>query len=397
MARFSSLAVALVVGIVLLLTVPGVLATGGTDGLGTGGPTVGSIAAPGPNGNASLALAHGHNLSSYFWGTSVSPRVPLAPYEGDLVAGTPTNVVVWPGAFAGDDYNPLGNYARGTIWTYGNAQSTPPSNESEFVAWCRSINCTAIFQVPGEIDNPAIAADIVAYTVNRTYTGPIWEGGVEVNVTIPGLDFRPAFWEIGNEPALWPFWGEPWGTWSAYQTPSPLQYAQEVNSYVRAMDAANGSYTPRIIGLPGIGRASSLATPATWIKDDISLNGPNLSGIAIHIYPARNLPSGQTALVNFYNQIERLDASSLDGRIGLDEAAILTACQLAACGPDANATLPIFITEVGTSLSHSSFGPYSLGFPGAIGMALEGIQAMSLPNTTIASLDLYQAVADTTN
>jgi hypothetical protein len=307
------------------------------------------------------------------------------------------NVVVWPGAFAGDDFNPLANDAEGVIWTSGNQQTSPAVNESQFVAWCRAINCTAIFQVPGEIDNPSIAADIVAYTVNQTYTGPVWEGGTEVNVTMPGLDFRPAYWEIGNEPALWAYWDEPWGHWNSYRTPNSAEYAQEEQAYFLAMEGANRSYRPGLIGLPGIGKASSLDDPSDWIDDIVSLNGPNLSGIATHIYPARTLLSGQNALVQFYDQIGATDDSSFFARVNDFETPIVTACRTYTCGPDANASLPIFVTEVGTSLSHSSFGDYSLGFPGALGMVVESIQAMSLPNSTVTSFDLFQSVADTTN
>ncbi len=397
MARFSWSAVALVVAAVLLLTLPGSLASGAGGPPGPSPVASNPLAPPGPNENASLSLAAGHNLSSQFWGTSVTSRVRLAPNEGDLTAGTPVHVVVWPGAFAGDDFDPLANGGRGIIWAGYNSQVTPSTNESQFVTWCESINCTAIFQVPGEIDNPSIAADIVAYTVNKTYTGPVWEGGTEVNVTMPGLDFRPAFWEIGNEPALWAFWDEPWGQWNNYQTPNPTEYAQEEYNYIRAMDGANRSYVPGMIGLPGIGKASSLESPTAWIDAVVSLNGPNLTGIATHIYPARNIPSGQTGLVQFYNQLEGLDPSSFEQRAEVQERATVGACKLYQCGPDSNASLPLYITEVGTSLSHSSFGGYSETFPGVIGMSLEAIQAMSLPNSTIASIDLYQSVADTTN
>ncbi|MGA8536849.1 MAG: hypothetical protein WB789_05595 [Thermoplasmata archaeon] len=397
MAHFSWSAAALVIAAVTLLTLPGSLASAGAGPGGFPSPGAGPSSPIGPNENATLTLEAGHNLSSLFWGTTVSPRARLLPNEGSLTTGTPVSVVVWPGAFAGDDYDPLANDARGVIWTSGNQQTTPSVNESQFVAWCRAINCTAIFQVPGEIDNPSIAADIVAYTVNQTYTGPVWEGGTEVNVTMPGLDFRPAYWEVGNEPALWPFWDEPWGEWNHYQTPDSAQYAHEENAYFLAMDGANRSYRPGIIGLPGIGKASSLDNPSQWIDDVLSLNGPNLSGVATHIYPARTLLSGQNALVQFYDQIGATDDSSLYARVGDFEVPILAACRTYTCGPDANASLPIFITEVGTSLSHSSFGDYSLSFPGALGMAVEGIQAMSLPNATVASSDLFQSVADTTN
>ena len=367
MAHFSWSAAALVIAAVTLLTLPGSLASAGAGPGGFPSPGAGPSSPIGPNENATLTLEAGHNLSSLFWGTTVSPRARLLPNEGSLTTGTPVSVVVWPGAFAGDDYDPLANDARGVIWTSGNQQTTPSVNESQFVAWCRAINCTAIFQVPGEIDNPSIAADIVVYTVNQTYTGPVWEGGTEVNVTMPGLDFRPAYWEVGNEPALWPFWDEPWGEWNHYQTPDSAQYAHEENAYFLAMDGANRSYRPGIIGLPGIGKASSLDNPSQWIDDVLSLNGPNLSGVATHIYPARTLLSGQNALVQFYDQIGATDDSSLYARVGDFEVPILAACRTYTCGPDANASLPIFITEVGTSLSHSLVRGLQSQFPGGAG------------------------------
>jgi len=395
MARSSWSAVALVVAAVVLLTLPGALASGGG-----GGPSSPALAPPppGPTTNASLTLEAGHNLSSLFWGTTVSPRSRLLPNEGSLTTGTPVSVVVWPGAFAGDEYDPLGNMARGLTWTPSNQATTPLTNESQFVTWCKAIHCAAILQVSGEIDNPSIAADVVAYTVNKTYTGPVWEtNGTEVNVTIPGLDFRPVAWEIGNEPALWAYWDEPWGQWHPYQTPNSAQYAQEENAYFLAMDHANSSYRPGIIGLPGIGRADSLDSPATWVNNVISENGPNLTGIATHIYPARNLPSGQSGLVQFYDQISPNDPSSFLARTEDYAVPVAAACRIYICGPDGNSTLPIYVTEVGTSLSHTVFGGYSVGFPGALGMAMEGIEAMSFPNTTVASIDLFQSVADTNN
>ncbi len=395
MARSSWSAVALVVAAVVLLTLPGALASGGG-----GGPSSPALAPPppGPTTNASLTLEAGHNLSSLFWGTTVSPRSRLLPNEGSLTTGTPVSVVVWPGAFAGDEYDPLGNMARGLTWTPNNQATTPLTNESQFVTWCKAIHCAAILQVSGEIDNPSIAADVVAYTVNKTYTGPVWEtNGTEVNVTIPGLDFRPVAWEIGNEPALWAYWDEPWGQWHPYQTPNSAQYAQEENAYFLAMDHANSSYRPGIIGLPGIGRADSLDSPATWVNNVISENGPNLTGIATHIYPARNLPSGQSGLVQFYDQISPNDPSSFLARTEDYAVPVAAACRIYICGPDGNSTLPIYVTEVGTSLSHTVFGGYSVGFPGALGMAMEGIEAMSFPNTTVASIDLFQSVADTNN
>ncbi|MCI4343997.1 MAG: hypothetical protein L3J92_07835, partial [Thermoplasmata archaeon] len=390
-ARPSWWAVALAVAVVGLLALPGIPSAAA---IGTS-PVASVPSLPGQNTNATLVLGAGHNLTSEFWGTTVAPWARLLPNEGSLTTGTPAQVVVWPGAFAGDEFNPLANNGNGTLWTYSNGQKTPPTNESAFVAWCRTINCTAILQVPGEIDNPSIAADIVAYTVNTTYVGPVWDNGVEKNVTMPGLGFRPAYWEIGNEPALWSFWDQPWGHWSGYNPVSAPEYAAMENVYIRAMDAANSSYTVRMIGLPGVGRAGQLGSPATWIDAIIAANGPNLSGIAFHIYPAGDTTLSQPTLNDFYDAISAPSPSGVAFRVKEYENTVVAACAEYGCG--AQTSMPIFVTEIGTSLSHEPFGPYSLGFPGALGMSMETIQSMSAPNTTVASIDLYLSVADTTN
>jgi hypothetical protein len=379
-----------VVGLLLLPGIPGVSASRAAEHSAGASP-----APPAPNANASLQLGSDHNLTSAFWGTTVAPWARLLPNEGALTTGTPNQVVVWPGAFAGDDFNPLGDNGNGTLWSYNNGENTPPTNESAFVAWCRSINCTAILQVPGEINNPSIAAAIVAYTVNATYTGPVWDNGVERNVTMPGLDFRPAYWEIGNEPALWSYWNEAWGHWGGYNPVSAPEYAAEENVYIQAMDHANTSYTVRMIGLPGVGRAGQLGSPATWIDAIIASNGPNLSGIAFHIYPAGDTTLSQPTLNDFYEAIDAPSPSGVAFRVAEYERTVVSACAEFGCG--AQTSMPIFVTEIGTSLSHEPFGPYSLGFGGALGMSMEVIQSMSAPNGTVASIDLYLSVADTTN
>ncbi len=393
MAHRSWWAAALAVALVSLLLVPTSPASAATSASSS------TAATPGPAASPTFSIGSPHDLSPLFWGTTVAPWARLLPTEGDEVQSAGVSVVVWPGAFAGDELNPLANDGTGVLWSNGNQEKNGPTNEAQFVAWCRSINCTAIFQVPGEIDNATIAAAIVDYTVNVTYTGPMWNDGAWTQVTMPGLDFRPAYWEIGNEPALWDFWGEPWGSWNRYSSASSTEYADEEHQYIQAMNAANSSYTPRIIGLPGIGRADSLDSPSQWVSAVISENGPNLSAIADHIYPARDLPTGGNSLVQFYEQIEGWNPSSLPSRVGDYEGSIEAACTTPGnqCGPDGNSSLPLFVTEVGTSLAHSEFGGYSGTFPGAVGMTMEMTQALALPNQSAVSLDLYLTVAGTTN
>src|SRR5580658_957729 len=275
MLRAASLVGPLAVAVVLLLTLPGLYAAGAPSGSGITPSTATPV----------LLLQAGHLLSNSFWGATVEPRAHLLPNEPDLVNATPVGTILWPGAVAGDLFNPFNESVGGWVKTtpHGAMRGLQWTNTSKhgtsvqaFVAWCESINCTAIFQVPGEIDNATFARDIVAYTVNQTY-----------NATTPGLDFRPAYWEIGNEPGLWNNWGLPWSKWvytNAINV-TPIEDAWEVHNYTAQMDLANSTYTPKIIGLPGIGKGASGGN-GPWSNDTIQVNGPNLSGVAIHVYPA---------------------------------------------------------------------------------------------------------------
>jgi hypothetical protein len=379
--------------VVLLLTLPGLYAAGAPSGSGITPSTATPV----------LLLQAGHLLSNSFWGATVEPRAHLLPNEPDLVNATPVGTILWPGAVAGDLFNPFNESVGGWVKTtpHGAMRVLQWTNTSQhgtsvqaFVAWCESINCTAIFQVPGEIDNATFARDIVAYTVNQTY-----------NATTPGLDFRPAYWEIGNEPGLWNNWGLPWSKWvytNAINV-TPIEYAWEVHNYTAQMDLANSTYTPKIIGLPGIGKGASGGN-GPWSNDTIQVNGPNLSGVAIHVYPANGTTvynqSTLPTLAQFYDSLE--GTNSLGSRISVQDRATCRSlygfgnptCEV---GGVWKPTIPTFVTEVGSSLSHDSFGPYSEGFPGALGLAVEMTQAMAYDSRNLTSVDLFASTFNTTN
>lgn len=380
--------VPLALATVFLLTVPGAFANGGAA---ASGPLLsGALAPPGtgaPINNTFLSLGAGTNVSSQLFGTTVTARASLIPNEGSLVNATPARLVVWPGGDTGDWYDPLGNLAHGLLYDpYNNRSRAPLTNESEFVAWCRSINCTAILQVPGEINNTTVAREIVAYTVNATY-----------NATTPGLDFRPAYWEIGNEPELWDRWGEQWGHMLTAKNQNigitPLQYAQEVKAYILAMDAANSSYVPKVLGLPGAGKGNGGIVP--WLDDVVNATGANLSGVAIHVYPdsaytfAGNNSSAPPPMGQFYAGL--LGVDSLQAHISDAEQEATAACKASGCH------LPLFVTEIGTALSHYAFGPYAATFPGALGAAVQGIQALQFNSSTLVTADVFGTVSNSNN
>jgi hypothetical protein len=405
--RSSWIVVTLAVAVVGILTLPGIWVGAGGFSRPSAIGTFGSS----PTINAYLSLGNGSGsfTSPLLLGTTVTPRAPLLPGEATAVSATSGGAVIWPGGNAGDDLNPLGDNGSGVLYTatdWGHFV-LPETNESDFVNWCRSINCTAIFQLPGEINNPSIAADIVAYTVNKSYSGPMWRNetqvngkgqgnalGSEYNVTnVSGLDFRPAYWEIGNEPVFWHHYNQPWGVTSQTGNVTPAQYGQIVASYQLAIDRANTSYTPRIVAPPGLGDG---ANPVPWIDDLLNDTGGNLAGIGMHVYASGNGNPGNTensspSLAQFESSFT--PAAGLYSNIIEEESDINTACH----SFGRNCTLPMFVTEVGTSLSHGGYGTFSVTFPGALDVAIMAIQAMDFSASTIVTTNVFSTVSDSNN
>jgi len=222
------------------------------------------------------------NLSN-FWGVGENPTVSLDNATAETQP-TPITWYVWPAGKLGDSYN----MSSGTLWTEG-FPTQAPTNESQFVRWCKTTSCHTIFTVPGEIDNPANAAFEVAYTEQV-------------------LNFHPVYWEIGNEPFGWTHFGLNWSAWNVSNNlrVTNVTYASVVHSYIAAMKGVDP--TLQFIGLPGVGAGTKPDGP--WINATVRLNGPNLSAIAIHDYPGENGPVGGT-VAQFFSTLTAAKSSPL--------------------------------------------------------------------------------------
>lgn len=365
-----TLAPAIAVALVALLAVPNLaLASAPSTNAGSAALSIDSNV---PTVIAGLNLnATGYNLSSSFWGTTVTPRVFLLPNEGPIVNATPTQTVIWPGAGAGDDYDPFNNM----LYRNDSAPVNATTSEAEFVAWCRSTNCSAIFELPGEIDDASLAAQIVNYTENT-------------------LDFHPAYWEVGNEPELWWNWGVPWSRWQyssplTLHKPTPVEYAWEVYNYTIAVRAVDPSI--RLIGIPATGRQNSVWTLSEWVTNTTEVNGPNLSGVAVHVYPGRGLYGQEPqTLTAFYAAIRGPDG--IEAHVQQMRGAIVNASQNISCA--ACASIPVFVTEVGSGLSHFGDSVYADTLPGGLDLAAQAILSMDI---NVSSFDLYAGVGSTAN
>lgn len=287
-----------------------------------------------------------------FWGADVRPYYALDASTQVLLNGTPITTLRWPGGATGDEYN----YTANRLYYNDGSYYTPPTNESDFIAFCRSVGCRAILQLPGEIDQPATAAYYVDYTVHT-------------------LHFTPEYWEIGNEPALWTHFGVPWSNWTTTQSlnATPTSYAELVHAYIAAIRAVVPSAS--FVGLSGVGTGGY--GEAGWIRETVAVNGPNLSAVAIHVYPA-----GGTDLGNNLTASSFLGTLSGNGalphRVPSDRLAILAGCP--SCG-----RIRLLVTELGSGTAGGPYERFMSGFPDMVYLAAEIAQAipLGLPNVDV--------------
>lgn len=305
-----------------------------------------------------------------FWGTTVSAEARLLGDEASLLNATHSRVLVWPGANAGDFVNMLNDTLMSVN---GSMLSWKPveTNETAFIRVCESISCEAILQVPGEIDDPSFAAAVVNYTEKA-------------------LGFYPAYWEIGNEPELWTHWKVPWRSWNlppqnASQVITPTEYAWEVHNYTAILRTADPNI--RILGLAGTGRQNGQWPLSEWINATVGLNGPDLAGIAFHVYTAGN--TGALTLPQFY----AFDTGtySLPGRVESARSDISNAMNLT-CPTCTDP--PVFVTELGSALSHYRYANLSRGFAGGLSMAASETEALDLG---VSNVDVFASIFNTSN
>lgn len=332
-------------------------------GAGSNGAGVDLEPLPATTYNSTLTVnTSSVNLSSQFWGTTVNNEVHMFRGETNAVNATPAHVLVWPGAMAGEDYNPL------TETHYNTYDGTPThalTNESQFVQMCEAIRCTAIVQVPAEIDDASLAEAIVNYTEQN-------------------LSFVPAYWMIGNEPELWQHWKVPWSKWGTQYTtgPTPTQFGDEVVAYVDAIRQVDNT-TP-ILGLPASGCTCGYYTFDQWISGVLKVTGDKIQAVAFHEYPAGWLGTGDGSLLDFYATLQ--GKASIPVRMVAARQAIASAC------PGCNVS--VFISEIGAALSWSAYGPYADAFSGALSLASQMTQGMA---SNVSNIDLFATSLATTN
>lgn len=286
----------------------------------------------------------------------MSPLQSLGTTQSQALASTGITYVRWPSGELNDQYDITTNLIHNDDGSTNAARTNP----SAFVAWCRSVGCHAILGIPGETNSAMFAASEVSY--------------IEKN-----LGFHPAYWEIGNEPGLWVHYNLAWNQWNTSQNSgvTAAVFAQVVQRYVTAIHGVDPA--AKVIGLSGTGLG--FYKENVWVYDTVKLNGPNLSAVAIHAYPAGHL-NGLTGNLSAFDQ-SLSSKGALQMRVPLDQAAIASACP--------SCRLPLFATEynaatVGAINNTGTYAGFMRGFYEVPYVASEVVQGLL---EHMGDMDLY--------
>jgi hypothetical protein len=304
-----------------------------------------------------LPLSDAAPISSEFWGINVEPDEPFNVSDAQLLATTPVTYIRFPGGAEADWMN----YTSGVITNktgYAHLAVTPVS---EFVGSCEAIHCHAILSLPAEIDNPATAAYYVSY-VEHT------------------LDFTPAYWEVGNEPAVWPHYDQPWSTWGTApkQNATIPEYTALLRNYTVAIRSVDPS-TPIVAPALGEGSSDGITTCSTWCGPVVAADGAEIAAVSVHSKAAFPVPRVKS-VQSFFSLLEA-SPYALPTVVPEDRAIIAN---------NYSGHLPLFITEDSTipftTGGETTFATYTGEFYGGLFLAAETTQLLALD---VANVDWY--------
>lgn len=219
--------------------------------------------------SASLVeLGYDRNISNTFWGIAAQTA-----HNNSISKDSAVRTLLNDSAIRYVEYGQQPDQCdllNNTLWSagtsHGSISGSCPYNITAFKQWCSAsgVQCHSVIALPGEIDNPAVDAQIASYIMNT-------------------LGFHPSYWTVGTAPTSWSHWGKMWWNWKVgdSSTPSAAQYASELLNVTAAVLSVNSS--AKFIGL----EAACSCNPPSWFADvsQEAVTHPEIAGIAYYQYP----------------------------------------------------------------------------------------------------------------
>ena len=281
-------------------------------------------------------------IPSSYWGVNVAAAQPFSSTDAAAVQKTPVTYLRYPGGILGEELN----YTSGVLTSNSGSHSKVAASVSQFVSSCRYMHCSAIMQLPAEINQPKTAAFYAKYVVHT-------------------LAFQPAYWEIGNAVPGWKHFGVPWSKWGSVTGPqvTPSAFATLVKNYIAAVKAVDPA--AKFVAL-GIAMGSS-NYGKTWIETLVSVDGKQLAGVSVHSYIMGGGPSSPTDQELFANLRGKY---SLPDQVKADESYIKQACSTCT-------GVHLFVTEINAA-ELSTYDKLLPTFAGSLYLAAETVQGLTL-------------------
>ncbi len=221
------------------------------------------------------------------------------------------------------------NASNGCTYSDSGVCGREDVNYTEFKILCGWIHCLSVLGVPGEPDNPGLAADTVRY-VEQT------------------VGYTPTFWSIGNEPESWTHWGIPFTSWrpTDHSTPDAAEYGLEVERLSKAMLSVDPH--ARIIGDQDAQEAPTLG----FLKDIALDANDEVGAVAFHSYPGR-YGSAHPTVAQF---LSKFNVTRTNYYLSIDRAAYDLACTCAK---------PVMVGEFsgGFGQTGDRLAPFVSGYP----------------------------------
>jgi hypothetical protein len=339
--RMKAIVVLSVFGVAILLLPGGALAM--PLGQSLHSPIAQSTSAPSASG--SVVVGSARNVSAVapaFWGLNTPATQPFTKTDATHVSATPVTYILFPGGRLGENLN----YTSNRLTFENGTHQQAATSVRTFIASCRSFGCQAILQLPAEINAPKTAAYYANYVVHT-------------------LHFQPAYWEIGNAPSGWSYYGIPWSHWGSrgVHNTTPTLFANEVKAYITAVKAVDSSGHFLALG-SGLGPRNY---SKSWVTELAKVDGHNLAGISIHSYILTVGPSHPTWAQLFANL---RGYYSLPLQVAADRADIKAVCSTCT-------KLDVFVTEINAA-EFSNYSHLLPSFAGTLYIAAETVQGLSL-------------------
>jgi hypothetical protein len=208
--------------------------------------------------------------NSTFWGVSLDGTKDAGTkYVAALLNETPFTTLRYGSNWADQTNWSSGCQYNGSINPTSGNYCWPASNSvvdfAQLCQWLPADRC--YLAVPAEINSVKVLRSEVGWLYNTT-------------------NWWPTCWAIGNEPALWTHFNEPWTSWRSADdsVPTPQEYATLVENYSKVLWQVDPGAC--IVGIESSGDFYNVNIDS-WIQNTTKLN-PNITEVAFHDYPGQH-------------------------------------------------------------------------------------------------------------